>query len=44
MKWFTKQELTVALVVLFLLIVGAAVKTYRTASAPDTLPVAAKSE
>lgn len=44
MKWFTKQELTVALVVLFLLIVGAAVKTYRTATAPDTLPAALNNE
>jgi len=44
MKWFTKQELAVGLAILFLLIVGAAVKTYRTATAPDTLPSAGQTE
>ena len=44
MKWFTKQELTVGLAVLFLLIVGAAVKTYRTATVPDILPPAGQTE
>lgn len=39
MKWLTKQELTVLLMVLFLLLVGLAVKTYRMANAPtDPLP------
>jgi hypothetical protein len=38
-KWLTKQEITVALMVLFLLLTGLAVKTYRIANAPsDPLP------
>lgn len=33
MKWLTKQELKVALAVIFLFLVGLAVKTYRFANA-----------
>jgi hypothetical protein len=36
MKWLTKQEINIALAVIFLFIVGLAVKTWRTANAGDT--------
>lgn len=39
MKWFTKQEINVALAVLFLFLVGLAVKTYRTATAGTKPPL-----
>ncbi len=38
MKWLTKQEQTVLLTVLFLLLVGLGVKTYRTAAESAQLP------
>jgi len=45
MKWLTKQELAVLLMVLFLLLTGLAVKTWRMAGEPaDPLPPAVETQ